>query len=468
MIWFLALTSLGVGWVAANAIPLILQRRSAASTISWLFALVFLPFLGLALYWLIGPLKFARRKRRRTIIKRIVDEGLRGMAALHTQSDHQLAMVAVGLGGMPPHRAASVQIYTDGVSAYRAILDAVAAARDHIHLEYYIWEPDAIGTRFRDLLVDRARAGVKVRLLLDAAGSSKLSRGFLRPLRSAGAAVAWFNPMRLRTMRRRRADFRTHRKIVVCDGRVGFTGGMNITDLQSAELSDRYWRDTHVGCTGSAVWPIQRVFFEDWAFAAQELIPITVDTVPPPHDEGEQLVQIVASGPDSSDFAIHKMYFAAINQATRRVWLTTPYFVPDEALITALITTALRGVDVRLLVPARSDSRLVDLAARSYFPELLQAGVRVYEYAPRFIHAKTMLCDDEVAVIGTLNLDYRSFRLNFELAALLFGETTNRTLADAFDGDLRDSRELTLAGFGKLSFLQRLSQASARLLSPLL
>jgi cardiolipin synthase len=468
--WWLAYTVGGTIWIAINAVLLVLQRRPAASTIAWLLVLVFLPIVGLVLYRLIGPLKLERRKRKRWRAKRLVGEGLRGMAALHDGAGnrHQLALVPVHLGGPPPLHAESVDIYFDGASAYEAIMEAVAAARHHVHLEYYIWEPDGIGTRLRDLLVERARAGVKVRLLLDGTGSNRLSSKFLRPLRDAGASVAWFNPVRLWTLRRRRADFRSHRKIVVCDGRVGFTGGMNITDVHSSRLSSSYWRDTHLRLTGAAVWPIQRLFFEDWCFAYGELIAVDTETVPPPRSEGTHLVQIVASGPDANSFALHKLFFTAINQATQRVWLTTPYFVPDEALLTALVTAALRGVDVRVLIPRRGDSLLVDLAARSYFPELLEARVRIFEYQPRFIHAKTMLCDDDVAVVGTANFDNRSFRLDFELAAVLFGPPANHRLAEGFEHDCAESRELLPAELAAASFPRRLGEASARLLSPLL
>lgn len=467
--WWLVYSLVGVVWFLGNAIVIIMQRRPAASTIAWLMVLVFLPVIGFLVYLLIGPLRLERRKRKHTVSKRLTDEGLRGMAALHEREEehHQLAMVSIGVGGAPPLHAESVDLYFDGASAYAAILEAIAAARHHIHLEYYIWEADTIGTRLRDLLVERARAGVTVKVILDGTGS-RLSNKFLRPLRDAGAKVAWFNPVHLWTLRRRRVDFRSHRKIVVCDGRIGFTGGMNISDLHSAELSDPCWRDTHLRITGTAVWPIQRLFFEDWYYVADELIPISEETVPPPVHEGGHLVQIVGSGPDATDYALHKVHFTAINQATRRLWLTTPYFVPDDALLTALLTAALRGVDVRVLVPKKGDSRLVDYAARSYFPELIEAKVRIFEYGPRFIHAKTMVCDDDISLVGTANFDNRSFRLDFELAAILFGEAENRLLAEGFERDLVDSRELLGEDLVKQSFGQRLGQSAARLLSPLL
>ena len=467
--WWLVYTVVGAGWFVVNAIVIVMQRRPAASTIAWLMVMVFVPVLGFLAYLLIGPLRLERRKRKHSRSKRLVDEGLRGLARLDARwaGHHQLAMLSIGGGGEPPLAAESVEIYLDGASTYDAILEAIAAAHDHVHVEYYIWEADTIGTRLRDALIERARAGVTVRVILDGTGC-RLSRSFLRPLREAGATVVWFNPVHLWTLRRRRIDLRCHRKIVVCDGRVGFTGGMNISDLHSAKLSDPYWRDTHLRLAGTAVWPLQRLFFEDWYYAAEELIPVTEKTVPPPAHEGEHLVQIVGSGPDTLDFALHKLFFTAITGATKRVWLTTPYFVPDDALLAALLTAVLRGVDVRVLIPKRGDSRLVDLAARSYFPELLDAKIRIYEYEPRFIHAKTMVVDDDVSIVGTANFDNRSFRLDFELAAVLFGETANRTLVSAFETDVRDSREVTRDDLAKLSFVQRLGSSTARLFSPLL
>lgn len=467
--WWLLYSLVGVVWFIGNAIVIIMQRRPAASTIAWLLAMVFLPVVGFIIYVLIGPLRLERRKRKHTISKRLTDEGLRGMAALHRRDaeHHQLANVSIAVGGSPPLEAESVEIYFDGAPTYAAIIEAIAAAKDHVHVEYYIWEADKIGTRLRDALIERARAGVTVRVILDGTGS-RLSKKFLRPLREAGASVAWFNPVHLWSIRRRRIDFRTHRKIVVCDGRIGFTGGMNVCDQHSAEFSTDCWRDTHLRVTGPAVWPIQRLFFEDWYYVAEELIQVSLATVPPAVEEGAHLVQIVGSGPDATDFALHKVYFTAINQATDRIWLTTPYFVPDDALLTALLTAALRGVDVRVLVPKRGDSRVVDYAARSYFPELLEAKARIFEYGPRFIHAKTMLCDGDVAIVGTANFDNRSFRLDFELAAILFGEAENRLLADSFERDLTASRELVAEDLAAQSFGQRLGQSAARLLSPLL
>ena len=457
-------------WVLVVGVVIILQRRSAAATLAWLLALIFLPVIGLLIYRLIGPMRLERKKLKRVASRRAVGEAVAALAALDDGSvEHlQLATVAMELGEAPPLRADQVTVFLDGAANYDAILAAVAKATHHIHLEYYIWEPDTIGTKLRDALIERAKAGVKVRMIVDGTGSNKLTKRFLEPLRAAGVQVAKFNPVRLLRLRLRRPDFRTHRKIVVCDGRVGFTGGMNITDAHSSLYGPNYWRDTHLRIIGAAVWPLQRLFMEDWYFATDTLCPVDPDTFPTPAQDGQHLVQVVGSGPDSDSFAIHKVLFTAINQSTSRCWLTTPYFVPDEALLTALITAGLRDVDVRLLVPKKGDSRLVDMAARSYFPELLAAGVRVYEYESRFIHAKTLVCDDDVAIIGTANLDNRSFRLNFEVAAVIYSGKTNFTLAEAFVNDLDGSRELARGDYDKQPLMRRLGQSSARLISPLL
>ncbi len=468
--WAPLVTGILILWVAIVGFVIVMQRRSATATLAWLLVLSFLPVIGLLVYWLIGPLRLERKRLRRNVSKAIVREVLTAQSLLSDEllEHQQLARVGVELGEASALRATEVELYLDGDAAYAAILAAVRAATHHVHVEYYIWEPDTIGTELRDALAERARAGVEVRVVIDATGSNKLTKRFLAPLRAAGARVALFNPIRLRSLRVRRPDFRTHRKIVVCDGNVGFTGGMNITDFQSAARSKEYWRDTHLRITGAAVWPLQRMFMEDWYFAADELCPYDEQTFPTPTAEATHLVQVIGSGPDSTAFAIHKMYFTACNQSSERLWLTTPYFVPDEALLLAITSAALRDVDVRLIVPARGDSRLVDLAARSYIPELLEAGVQVFEYQTRFIHAKTLVCDSDVAIVGTANLDNRSFRLNFEVSAIVYGEATNAALAAAFIADLRDSRQIQRADFERQPLKQRFGQAMARLLSPLL
>jgi cardiolipin synthase len=457
-------------WFAVAATIILLERRSATATIAWLFVMAFLPVVGLIVYRLIGPLRLERKRLRRRAGRVAIEEATGAMTRLRevAMEDLQVAAVPIALEQPLPLPASGVTLYFEGAPTYAAILDAVAAAKHHVHLEYYIWQPDQIGTRLRDALIAKAHAGVNVRMLVDGTGSARLGRKFLRELRAAGVEFGWFNPMRLRFIRRPRIDFRTHRKIVVCDGQVAFTGGMNVADAQSAELSSRYWRDTHVRLEGTAVWALQRIFLEDWFFATGRRFDFSASYFPAPSGERRHIVQVVASGPDHDHLAIHRTYFTVMTRATQRLWVTTPYFVPDEATVAALVTAALRGVDVRLLIPKRGDSILIDLAARSYIPDLMEAGVRVYEYLPRFIHAKTLVVDDDLAIVGSANMDNRSFLLNFEVTALIYDRAIAAQLAQAFEADLAESRAIAASEIARQGLGQKLGQGTARLLSPLL
>jgi cardiolipin synthase A/B len=471
--WSVLIGAAFTTWGAVMAVVIVLQRRTPAATIAWLLVLTVFPIVGWLVYRLIGPQRLERRKLRRRVTRKLIAEATGTLLEIERVAPmrhrEQLARVAISAGEAPPLRATALELYTEGESTYQAIAAAIAAARHHVHLEYYIWEDDQIGRRLRDQLIARAHAGIEVRVLVDGTGAHGVRGGFFKPLVAAGAEVAWFNPVSLLGMRRRRADFRSHRKIVVCDGRVGFTGGMNVADAQTREFTGgEAWRDTHLCFEGSAVRALQRVFVEDWLYATARELPAGAAYFPVPATDGGEVVQIVASGPDLDAFAIHKMFFAAINQAASRVWLTTPYFVPDDAILSALVCAAMRGVDVRVIAPARGDSRLVDLAARSYFPEVLAAGGRVFEYTPRFIHAKTFVIDDDVAIVATANLDNRSFRLDFELAAVVYGPMINGKLEAAFQTDLAHCRELHRGRIAHQGFWTRLGQAGARLLSPLL
>jgi cardiolipin synthase len=383
-----------------------------------------------------------------------------------------LAKLAVGAGESPPLPAHDVTLYLEGDAKFDAMIAAIAAARHHVHVEYYIFEDDPVGRRVVDALVERAKAGVEVRVVLDGIGSYGLRGAVLAPIEAAGGQVAWFNPVS--GFRPRWANFRTHRKIVICDGTVAFTGGINVSQDQSAAASgERAWRDTHLRFEGPAVRALQRVFLEDWCFATGRPPPsgdAYFPRVPAASlDAGEHaLVQVVSSGPDRDLYAIHQFFFGAITQAQSRLWLTTPYFVPDESTLAALVTAGLRGVDVRVLVPRSSDNLLVDLAARSYYPDLVRTGVKIHEYEGRMLHAKTLVVDDELAVVGTANFDNRSFRLNFEVVVAIYDAATTRELARAFEDDLVRASPVKVRELKDKKLLERLGEASARLLSPLL
>lgn len=461
LLWLLYLVPLGI-WI-------VLQKREPVATLSWLMALALLPYVGFLIYFLLGPQKITRQRLRRTQAR----EGMKGHEVFCPIDEDctELALLGQATTGLPPSSATSVRLLVDGASKYDALIEAIASARNHVHVEYYIYMPDRSGLRLRDALVERANAGVKVRLLLDAVGSSDIKPPFLQPLRDAGVEFAWFHPTRLRPFTRPWLNLRTHRKIVVVDGRVAFTGGINITDEENERLKPDAYRDLHLRIEGNVVRSVQSVFVEDWAYATGQTRKHFEGSVlwhaGETDGDGDIDAQTLISGPDSSWEPIHRLHVAAIHEASTRVWLVTPYFVPGEAARMALTSAALGGLDVRLLVPKMSDSRLVTYAARSYFDELLASGIKVYEYGPRMLHTKAMLCDADLAIIGSANFDHRSFRLNFEISMLFRDRGVARELEALLEGEIADSQPVRNER-NRSFWRHRLPEAVARLMSPLL
>jgi cardiolipin synthase len=468
-----ALTVLSVAWGAYILVLggwIVMQRREPVATLAWLLSLSLLPIIGFGVYYFFGPqrLNKQRLKRMRSRAEAYTSDERRQLEERAADMPPQIAQLA-RLGraacGLPVSTAHEVKFISGGSATFDAICADIAAVRDHVHLEYYIFEPDATGTRVRDLLVRKAREGVMVRVLADALGSKRLTRRFMAPLIEAGGQFAFFHDTRIGRRLRPVTNYRTHRKIVVCDGRVGYTGGVNITDEEDERRHADAYHDAHLRIEGPAVRWLQTTFVEDWTYAAG---PITTPfaRLVPPMTTGAVPVQIVTSGPDTLAETIHRMHVEAIQDATERVWLTTPYFVPGPAALMALTNAALRGVDVRLMVPRRSDSLIVSACARSYYDELMTAGVKIWEYKARMLHSKTLVVDDQCAMIGTANFDLRSFRLNFEVMAVVYGPTLALELSRQFEADLRQCAQVSPRK--KPRFPQRLGDSVARVCSPLL
>ena len=459
---------LTLGWLAYLVwlgVWIVLQKREPAATLSWLMGLAALPYIGFVIYHVFGPQKIERHRMRRARAR----VGLPGADAGEDAEAAELARLGQAITGLPPTTAHGVQLLVDGAAKYDALIAAIGKARDHVHLEYYIYDDDHSGRAVRDALVERARAGVAVRVLLDAVGCAKLSEKFFADLVEAGGELCWFHPMRFgQIWKRPWLNLRTHRKIVVIDGLVGFAGGINITDDQNERVRPDAYRDLHLRLEGDAVRSLQLVFVEDWAYAtgSREFIG-DVARAMPPASHGDVAAQVIISGPDSDREAIHRLHVGAIHAARQRVWLVTPYFVPGEAAMMALTSAAFGGVDVRLLVPKLSDSRLVTHAARSYFDTLMDAGVKVYEYGPRMLHTKAMLVDDDLAMIGSANFDHRSFRLNFEVCLMFRDAGIAADLAHLIDGEFAHAPRVRHDRARPL-LRARLPEAFARLLSPLL
>ena len=466
--WLIAVE---VVWVIAMSGYILLERRPPLATLAWIISLAYLPVLGFVVYYFLGPRRLDRKRRRRGMA-RTAKRAKAGGAAPNRKSavdelghaGARLAAVAAGTEQAPPLPATDVQLFDLGSHAYNAIIASIAAATHHVHLEYYILNDGVVAKRIRAALVERANAGVEVRLLLDGLGTSRLG-AYLQPLRDAGVEVARFGPK----MRPGFVNFRTHRKIVICDGTTGFTGGMNIDDCHDETVVGvaEGWRDTQVKLVGDAVAPLALAFLEDWQYATDIVID-GAEYLRPLTGKGDKLVQVCASGPDAHPQSIHAVYFTAIATARQRVWISTPYFVPDESLQEALIAAALRGVDVRVLVPGTSDQPFVDAAARSYFPEFLAAGVLIHGYGPPALHAKTLVVDRDAAIVGTANVDNRSLRLNFEVLAVCYGHDFADELARMFEQDLTKSTAITAESLANRSLGARLFEGGARLFSPML
>jgi cardiolipin synthase len=456
--WFAYLIWLG-GWI-------VLQKRAPAATLGWLLGLAALPYIGFLVYYVLGPQRIKRQRMRRARSHVTLPQA---EGAVLGEEARELARLGQASTGLPITTATDVRLLVDGAATFDALLADVHAARHQVHLEYYIFAADATGAALRDALIERARHGVVVRLLLDAVGSSGCPRRFLAPLLDAGGEVAWFHPMRFgRIWKRPWLNLRTHRKIVVIDGRVAFTGGINVTDEENERIRRDAYRDLHMRLEGDCVRSLQQVFVEDWAYATgtRDFI-ASVAHVMPPAQPGPLQAQVLASGPDSPWEAIHRMHVAAIHSARQRVWLATPYFVPGSAALMALTSAALSGLDVRLLVPKVSDSRLVTFAARSYFDELMLAGVRIYEYGPRMLHTKAVLVDDSLAIIGSANFDARSFRLNFEVSMMFADADIAARLAGLIEGEFANAPRVHHQRERPL-WTARLPEALARLLAPIL
>jgi cardiolipin synthase len=451
-------------YLIGMSVWIIMQRSEPVATLGWIMALAFLPYFGFLIYYMLGPQRIRRSGKRREASHKAI--GLRGGSDAASDDD-ALDRLAHALTGYPPSSATRVELMVDGGATYDALVKAIQESSKHIHVEYYIYAGDKTGTRIRDALIERAQAGVKVRLLLDGVGS-RLKRKFVQPLHDAGVEIAFFHPVRwwMTPFVRPKLNMRSHRKIVICDGRIGFTGGINVTDDENETVNENAFHDLHLRVEGDAVRWLQVAWLEDWHYASEKSISDEA-VLAEPAPGGPIRAQVVPAGPDNSWEPIHRLQVEAIHRAERRVWLATPYFVPSRAALFALEGAAMRGLDVRVVIPKKSDSKLVTAAARSYFDKLLKAGVRVYEYGPRMLHSKALLVDDEYAIVGTSNFDTRSFALNFEIVMMFFDAGVAGKLAASLQDDMAASTEVTKDS-PKPKFFTRLGEAAARLFSPLL
>ncbi|RMH41070.1 MAG: cardiolipin synthase [Deltaproteobacteria bacterium] len=468
-----AVLQLGSTALAVASIPSVLLRRRGRpmAALSWILVLVALPVLGVALWWLLGRMHLERQRRRR---RRAHERLAPALTAVRDRVRAPAARPVLGFCRLPDHLRRGIfpasagnrcRLLVDATTAYPEMERAIEAARHHVHALFYIWRDDATGRRFRDLLCAKAREGVEVRALYDGIGSLGLSHAYKRALRDAGVQVATFLPLGVRTLRAA-LNFRNHRKILVVDAERAFVGGINIGDEYT-----RDWHDLAVELRGPVVDQLQEVFADDWHYAAREDLASADYFGKSPAVDGADAAEcaVIASGPDFPAYnPTHEALFAAVVTAQSRLWIMTPYFVPGPALMAALRSAAFRGVDVRLYLPRRSDVRLVEMAARSYYPDLLDAGIRVFEYLPGFLHAKAAIVDESLAFLGSANLDARSFRLNFEASCFVTSASFVAQLAAMMAADEARCSEITRDYLAAQPAARQIVDAAAHLLSPLL
>lgn len=450
------------------------KKRQPVSTVAWVLVIALVPYLGGLFYLLFGINRVARRTLSKRRAAEVIASNLTELSQYHVLTDEiqdeasrRLARLANKLSDGRPTRENDIEIIPETTRTLAEITTAINAAEHTIHLEYYIWQPDKTGTELRDLLIRKAQAGLTIRFLYDGVGSSRLTRHFLQPMRDAGIAVASFLPGR--TFRERWSiNLRSHRKIVVVDGKIGFTGGMNIGDEYLGKNPQfGYWRDTHLMMRGPTVLQLQQVFIEDWYFATGEK-PVLHELFPKPDVGGHQIAQVVAGGPDSDRETLHGMMFGAINEAVHRITLTTSYFVPTPPLMAALESAAQRGVTVRLLLAGTSAHYSTILAARSYYDILLDGGVEIYEYTEGLLHSKTLTIDGHWSFVGTPNFDARSLLLNFEVGVVLYEQAAATRLEEQFENDLARSKRIRLEGWNERPWSTVLGENFFRMFSPVL
>lgn len=453
-------------------ITVLLEHRQPAKTIAWVLVLSFLPLVGIVLYFFFGR---RTRKNRHIWEKSLNQLTKRSMIEFAEQKqlelpeEHkELIQLFVNQNFALPFKNNETDVYVSGYEFFPALLTEISKATHHIHIVSYIIDDDPLGRLLRDALIDKARKGVEVRLLFDDVGSWKTPNRFFEQMREEGIEVHPFMPVRFPAFTGK-VNYRNHRKIIVIDGKVGFIGGMNLAQRYVKGHKGIMWRDTHVKISGAAVYGLQRAFLIDWFHADRTLITdrkYYPDTTITPNNN---LIQIVTSSPTNVWEELEQGYIKILLSAKRYVYMETPYFLPTEPIFFAMRTAALSGVDVRLMVSLKTDSKLVQMASRSYLTQTIQAGVKVLCYEEGFNHTKLLVADDNVATIGSANIDFRSFENNFEANAFFYDKSMAQRIKDIFLTDETKCVPLEkIKEINHKSFIYRLWESVVRLLSPLL
>ena len=444
------------GAIIGTIVVIILDNRNPVKTMAWILILMFLPIVGLVFYFFFGRsqrrVRMIGKKSYSRLLKKPMAEYLAQDSCALPINYSRLISLFRNTNQAFPFDGNRVEAYTLGLSMLQSLLRELGKATKHIHMEFYIFEDDAIGRLVRDVLMEKARAGVEVRVIYDDVGCWHVPNRFFEEMREAGIEVRSFLKVRFP---------------LFIDGRIGFVGGMNLAERYMRGFSWGIWRDTHLLLEGKAVHGLQTAFLLDWYFVDRTLITST-RYFPKIENCGTSLAQIVTSEPVGPWKDIMQGLVISISSAKKYFYIQTPYFLPTEAVLVAMQTAALSGVDVRLMLPMRADNRLTHLGSCSYLADVLYSGVKVYFYKKGFLHSKLMVSDDELSTVGSTNVDFRSFEHNFEVNAFIYDTETALQMREIFLQDQRDCVQVFLKNWVKRPWYRKAAESVVRLMAPLL
>lgn len=459
----------------SSAIVVIRESKDPAKTVVWVLILILFPGLGFLLYIVFGQTvnddKLFQRKRDdrlklqdRVINNRVESEKLE----LRVGSEWKRFMKFLANTSFAPLTSNNItEVLTNGHAKFSALVEALEKAQKYIHMEYYIFRDDSIGGKIKRILIEKRKNGIEVRLLLDGLGCHSLPKKFIEELRTGGVYVEYFFPLKFPYFTSK-LNYRNHRKIVVVDGNVAFTGGVNVGDeYLSRDKKMGFWRDTHLRLIGESVHQIEAAFLDDWYFVTGENL-FEERYFPIPITKGNNLVQIISSGPDSDWRPALQLFYSLINIAKKKLYIVTPYFIPDASTLMAIEVASMSGVDVRIITQGIPDHKVTYWASRSYFHELLEAGVKIFTYQKGILHSKVVIVDDTLGIVGSANFDIRSFQIDFEISVLVYDKIFLERIVQDFKQDLTDSEMVIIDQYNQRPLNERVKESMAKLLSPVL
>ena len=457
--------------VAATIVVIVMDNRNPYKTLAWVLVLVFLPVVGLALYYFFGQdtrrEKLISKKGFKRLTKYpMMEFQMQESFKVSEEKQHQLIRFFQRVNLALPFEGNSMKIFQDCSSMLQALLATINSAKHHIHVEFYIFEDDAVGRLVKDSLIDKARKRVEIRVLYDDVGCWKVPHRFYDEMREAGIEVRGFLKVRFPRFTSK-VNYRNHRKLVVVDGRIGFVGGMNLAERYLKGVPWGIWKDIMMQVEGKAVYGLQMAFLTDW-YATDHSLITSSSYFPQMEDKGTSLMQVVTSDPVGEWKDIMQGLLIAITSAQKYVYIQSPYLLPTEPILLALKTAAAAGVDVRIMIPEKSDSRMVHWGTMSYLQELMEAGIKIYMYQKGFLHSKLIVCDDCLSSVGSTNMDFRSFEHNFEINAFMYDKTSALMLKDIFLSDQKDAKLLHLKEWRMRPWSQKVKESVIRLFAPLL